>query len=226
MGDLEDQLDDKTIIKSQIKIVKDAVTHSEAWKKHLKEHKDAKLVVKKEESSALFPADESSLVQQIGFDDARHFRAIRAQESEQKVEVFNADQAVRQKGIEDLGFQSERHFRFIRTDQLKAEDEQHKRAMPIYGQKEEDGRAASLYGAGSSSAASSMSAKCDCGEDFTHEAHHALGMPIYQDAASKSAPFSTAEGSQPTYAHSAPGTASSQPTYAHGHGHGQGAKYK
>jgi len=220
MSELEDHLDDKSTIKAEISMVSDAVMHSKAWKEHLKEHKGAHLIVKRKESSALFPEEnESGLVQRIGFDDARHFRAIKAQEPEQKIEVFDS-QKIRQKGIEDLGFQSERHFRFIKTDKDKAEEAQHQKAMPIYGQQEAEDMKGVSYLSGSAGSHLHVSASCDCGKDFTNEAQNLMGMQ-YQDKAS----VHKIGAIQPVYAHGEQG--SSQPMYAKGHhGHSHSPMYK
>jgi len=219
MSELEDHLDDKSTIKAQISVVTDVVMHSKAWKEHLKEHKGAHLIVKRNESSALFPEEtESGLVQRIGFDDARHFRAIEGKQPE-KIDVFDS-QTQRQKGIEDLGFQSERHFRFIKTDKDKAEEAQHQKAMPIYGQHEAEDMKGVSYLSGSGGSHVHVSASCDCGKDFTNEAQNLQGMQ-YHD---KSAPQAMSAGSQPVYAHGAP--SSSQPMYAKGQGRSHGPMYK
>jgi len=212
MSELEDHLDEKSTIKAEISMVSDAVMHSKAWKEHLKEHKDATLVVKRRESSALFPEEnESGLVQRIGFDDARHFRAIEGKQPE-KVDVFDS-QTQRQKGIADLGFQSERHFRFIKTDKDKDEEAQHQKAMPIYGQNEAEDAKGVTYLSGGAGSHIHVSAACGCGKDFTNEAQNLLGMQ-YQDKSS----IHKIGAIQPVYAHGDAG--SSQPLYAKGH-HGQ-----
>ena len=219
MSELEDHLDDKSTIKAEISMVSDAVMHSKAWKDHMKEHKGAHLIVKRKESSALFPEEnESGLVQRIGFDDARHFRAIEGKQPE-KIDVFDA-QTQRQKGIADLGFQSERHFRFIKTDKDKAEEAQHQKAMPMYGQNEAEQPGGVSYLGGSSGTHVHVSASCDCGKDFTNEANNLMGVQ-YHDKSS----IHKIGAIQPVYAHGTP--SSSQPMYTKGHhGHSHSPMYK